>query len=40
MKEVEGCQEVEMSEGVLTQCRYLGSMLVNDGKVEVELAIN
>jgi hypothetical protein len=37
----EGCQGVEISEGmveVVTQFKYLGSMLVNDGKLEVELA--
>jgi hypothetical protein len=33
LKEVEGCQGVEISEGmvkVLTQVKYLGSMLVSD----------
>jgi hypothetical protein len=42
MEGVEGCRkEVEISEGmveVVAQLRYLGSMLVNDGKLEVELA--
>jgi hypothetical protein len=40
-EDVEGCQRVEISDGmvqVLTQFKYLGSMLVNDGKPEVELA--
>jgi hypothetical protein len=41
MEGVEGCKEVEISEGmveVVTHFKYLGSMLVNDGKLEVELA--
>jgi hypothetical protein len=41
-EDVEGCQGVEISDGmvqVVTQFKYLGSMLVNDGKPEVELAL-
>jgi hypothetical protein len=40
-EDVEGCQGVEINEGmveVVTQFKYLGSMLVNDGKLDVELA--
>jgi hypothetical protein len=40
-EDVKVCQGVEISDGmveVVTQFKYLGSMLVNDGKPEVELA--
>jgi hypothetical protein len=41
LEDVEGCQGVEISDGmvkVVTHFKYLGSMLVNDDKPEVELA--
>jgi hypothetical protein len=41
MEDVEGCQGVEIDEGmveVLTHFKYFGGMMVNDGKLEVELA--
>jgi hypothetical protein len=41
-EDVEGCQGVDISEGMVEcltcQFKYLGIMLVNDGKLEVELA--